>query len=652
MNTDGSNQKRLTDNISRVDSMPSWSPDGKKIAFASSPIGKEGDRENWDVYTMNPDGTSQTKLTNDNNKNMRNVTDISPNWTPDGKIGFVTNRDDIGGDFSDIYVMNSDGTNPTRITNTDTAPTQPAWSPDGKKIVFVYALDISEELLPLYTMNSDGTKPTILTKPDKVFDWNYGSPDWGPRTTTTTTTSTSTTTTHPSPSYPTGTPNLSNELNLSKNSGGSVKPEIAKSGSSFVYVIWRDFTTNGAGGDILFKRSTDGGKTFGSTINLSNNAGISEDAKIVATGPYVYVVWSDESASPGKGEIYFRASSNNGASFGSIKNLSSNSGGDSAVPQLRADGATNVYVVWSDDNGAGGRDIYLKRSTNNGVDFGSSKIKISTSGKASQPTISSQGSFVYIAWRDRSTGSGDIYFKRSTNAGSSFSSSFINLSNNGGDSTLPLIRSTGIFVYIAWRDASTGNGDIYFKRSTDNGATMQSLLNISADSKVSGNTVGLTNEGPDMDVSGTNVYVTWANVIDDTDPDLPHIDILVRKISSNGATLNPIKNISNDDVINHYPRISASGNYVYVTWIRNPDSEETLNTYISGSTDAGITFSAPPVLLSSGESGQGGLGVTSNMIPEVTVASSSTGLAYVVSPELVQSPNGASNMEIIFRIAN
>jgi len=433
---------------------------------------------------------------------------------------------------------------------------------------------------------------------------------------------------------------LGTPINLSNNTGRSYLPEIARSGDSFVYVIWRDDTTGN--GDIYFKRSTDGGKTFGSLINLSNNVGISEAAKIVATGPYVYVVWSDESANPGKGEIYFRASSNNGASFGSIKNLSSNSGGDSAVPQLRADG-TNVYVVWSDDNGAGGRDIYLKRSTNNGVDFGSSKIKVSTSGKASQPTISSQGSFVYVVWRDRSTGNGDIYFKRSTNAGSSFGSSLINLSgsSNSGDSILPLIRSTSSFVYVTWRDASTGNGDIYFRRSTDNGATMQSLKNLSADTIPSGR----TDDGPDMDVSGTNVFVTWSSKTGGiSDCSFEHI--LVKKISSNGGTLNPTRDITIDArEPNQQPRISASGNYVYVIWVNlsSCDVQDQV-AYISRSTDAGGTFN-PRVRIS--YNGGASDSVTT-MISEVIIASSSTGKAYVVAPDETTT----TNREILFTIAS
>ncbi len=76
------------------DSDPSWSPDGKKIAFNSYRDG------NGEVYIMNVDGSGQINLT-DNPADDKN-----PSWSPDGrKITFQSNRD---GGFK-IYVINIDG---------------------------------------------------------------------------------------------------------------------------------------------------------------------------------------------------------------------------------------------------------------------------------------------------------------------------------------------------------------------------------------------------------------------------------------------------------------------------------------------------------------------------------------------------------------
>jgi len=74
---------------------------------------------------MNADGRNQTRLTSDPE------IDVSPKWTPDGRILFISNR----GDQRDIYVMDDDGANVTRLTKTRAG--QPAWSPDGSKVAFV-----------------------------------------------------------------------------------------------------------------------------------------------------------------------------------------------------------------------------------------------------------------------------------------------------------------------------------------------------------------------------------------------------------------------------------------------------------------------------------------------------------------------------------
>jgi uncharacterized delta-60 repeat protein len=144
--------------VARILEAPS--PLTGKVVYNSRPGGI-----NLEIYSMDANGANQTRLT------TNDAADYDPSSSSDGtKIAFVSDRDKN----DEIYLMNSNGTGQTRLTNNIDRDLNPAFSADGTKIVFSSLRDGNWEI---YVMDSNGSNQTRLTNNAFLDDEPSFSPD-------------------------------------------------------------------------------------------------------------------------------------------------------------------------------------------------------------------------------------------------------------------------------------------------------------------------------------------------------------------------------------------------------------------------------------------------------------------------------------------
>ena len=198
MNIDGTNKYKLTDQVEKNEIYPTWSRTGSKIVFSSggrlafansdgsdyqqtnifsshSCFSRDGNKilylgiQDNNIYTVNINDTTQiTQITDDQ------VWKTSPHFSPDGnKIAFAANY----GEGVQIYIMNSDGSGLTQLTNDQNAAGKGGvkWKSPGKIIYFSYEQPNGNQNCDIYSIWADGSNKQRLTT-DSAVD---RSPDLG-----------------------------------------------------------------------------------------------------------------------------------------------------------------------------------------------------------------------------------------------------------------------------------------------------------------------------------------------------------------------------------------------------------------------------------------------------------------------------------------
>src|SRR5918995_462926 len=144
----------------------------------------------------------------------------------------------------------------------------------------------------------------------------------------------------------------------------------------------------------------------------------------------------------------------------------------------------NVFVIWPDNKTTTGKsEIFLAKSADGGASFKDILNLSNTTGRSANPELIISGDNIYVTWLEdfNNTGNWEIYFKASNDNGTTFNKP-INISNNTGLSEDPEIAADEENVILTWWDNSTSNGDrhVMYRASTDNGITFNPIITLNA----------------------------------------------------------------------------------------------------------------------------------------------------------------------------
>jgi hypothetical protein len=209
-------------------------------------------------------------------------------------------------------------------------------------------------------------------------------------------------------------------------------------------------------------------------------------------------------------------------------------------------------------------------------------------------SIALSGNNVYLTWWDNKTGNNEVFFARSTDNGKTFDTP-INLSDAKGASADSQIAVAQNNVYVTWWDNKTGIWEVFSRASTDGGKTfadgiMLKSVGTSPIKKLDGPTPETIFLDTLVAASGNNEYALW------WDNKTGNSEVLFVRSTDGGKTFADPINISNSsDARSIGARIAADpkGNNVYISWIDIDENTGQKQVFFRASDDSGLTFEEP-----------------------------------------------------------
>jgi hypothetical protein len=379
----------------------------------------------------------------------------------------------------------------------------------------------------------------------------------------------------------------------------------------------------------------------------------------VPLGSKVYAAWSQLVGT--QTEIYFRRSSDGGATWDAPVNVTSGITGNKVKPALAvAPGASDRLVVVYQNVVSGVRDIRVQISTTSGSTWGAQSAALNASGDSFHHVVAISGSRCVVAWEklDTSTLNRDIQSRTSSNGCATFNTETkinvgsgatrfagrpqVGLPSNGGvvwawreqrsgstrdlfaaaaanlttaptsdvridgdttdkrESDFPQMIVNETAAYLVWQDLATAGGDVMFARSTDSGASWSAERVIDdPGTKVSSSFTPVIAVDPRAaGIADDLLAIAWEDRRQGT-------QIYASVSGDGGATFATAQRASSDAGApttgqTGTPQIAAAGSGVIVVAYQNQPSGARVRSYVASSIDAGVTWTFSQLRLDGG----------------------------------------------------
>lgn len=255
------------------------------------------------------------------------------------------------------------------------------------------------------------------------------------------------------------TPENSKECSLTIDHGGNV------------YAVWADFSPGNY--EIYFKRNFD--QSTNAAVRLTWTSWPSNLPYITHSSLWnLHLVWQESVYS--NAEIYYKNSTDAGLTWSAVKRLTWTPGG-SMNPVIAADSSENLHLIWR-ENRDGKMQLHYKKSTDGGASWSKVKRLMWTNGSAYFPQITVDTvDNIHIVWEDDSSGFSDIYYKKSTDGGSTWSISK-RITWNLNDSKIPdIVVDYSGNIHIVYQQFWSPSF-IAYKKSEDGGVNWGPIVRL------------------------------------------------------------------------------------------------------------------------------------------------------------------------------